>query len=223
MRSGPEAVEFESLETVVVSSLVVKGEQKVLWWIDPWGMSLSIDPSVDHSWRSSLLRKVWAEVGSVDVGSVFGWLGVRKFWVAGRTLLASNSVNEVENSTGVWAGGQVVAGVSVLALEMTEDAHRDASTYARRWASERCVSERALRLSRTANSTSSDHHALRGRPRRPKGMETASISRRLNVVVWSLPSIREVGRNGETTTPRARPSGRPQSFENYSSAAWPRG
>jgi len=31
MRSGPEAVEVESLEVAVVSSLVVKGEQKVLY------------------------------------------------------------------------------------------------------------------------------------------------------------------------------------------------
>jgi len=38
MRSGPEAVEVESLEIAVVSSFVVKGEQKVLW-------SLGISPS----------------------------------------------------------------------------------------------------------------------------------------------------------------------------------
>jgi len=44
---------------------------------------------------------MYAEVGSIDVGSVFGGLGVRKFWLAGRTLLASNYVKEVENSTGV--------------------------------------------------------------------------------------------------------------------------
>jgi len=31
MRSGPEAVEVESLKITVVSSLVVKREQKVLW------------------------------------------------------------------------------------------------------------------------------------------------------------------------------------------------
>jgi len=51
------------------------------------------------------LGEVCGEVGSVDVGSVFGRLGVRKFWVAGRTLLASNCVKEVENCT----GGQVIA------------------------------------------------------------------------------------------------------------------
>jgi len=31
MKTGPEAVEVESLEIAVVSSLVVKREQKVLW------------------------------------------------------------------------------------------------------------------------------------------------------------------------------------------------
>jgi len=31
MRSGPEAVEDESLEIAVASSLVVKGKQKMLW------------------------------------------------------------------------------------------------------------------------------------------------------------------------------------------------
>jgi len=41
------------------------------------------------------------EVGSVDVGSVFGGLGVKKIWVAGTTLFAGNCVKEVENSTGV--------------------------------------------------------------------------------------------------------------------------
>jgi len=31
MKMGPETVEVESLEIAVVSSLMVKGEQKVLW------------------------------------------------------------------------------------------------------------------------------------------------------------------------------------------------
>jgi len=62
-------------------------------------------------------------------------LGVRKFWVTRRTLLASNCVKEVENSTGFERGDrllQVAYQISVLALEMTEDALRDSSTYARR-------------------------------------------------------------------------------------------
>jgi len=126
-------------------------------------MSLSICPSkVVHEATlsttikaGSLLRELWAEVGSVDIGNVFEWLGVRKFWVVWRALLASNCVKEVENNTGIWAGRQVLqmaCQVSALALEMTEDALRNASTYARRWASERCASERALRLSRIVNS-----------------------------------------------------------------------
>jgi len=61
-------------------------------------------------------------------------LGVRKFWVAGRTLLASNSVKEVENSTGFERGDRICSGLPGLglALEMPEDALRDASAYARR-------------------------------------------------------------------------------------------
>jgi len=58
MRSGPEAVEVESLEIAVVSSLLVMGEQKVLWR--------------DES-------KHWSESRS--------FMKLRsKFWVAGRTL-----------------------------------------------------------------------------------------------------------------------------------------
>jgi len=62
-------------------------------------------------------------------------LGVRKFWVAGRNILVSKCVKEVENSTGFEREErllQVACQVSVLTLEMTEDALRDASTYARR-------------------------------------------------------------------------------------------
>jgi len=42
--------------------------------------------------------------------SVFGELGVRKFWVTGRTLLASNSVEKIENGTGFERGRQIIAG-----------------------------------------------------------------------------------------------------------------
>jgi len=74
-------------------------------------------------------------VGSADVGSIFGGLGVRKFWVAGRTLLLASCVSEVvavENGMRFEREDrllQVACQVSVLALEMTEDALRDASTY----------------------------------------------------------------------------------------------
>jgi len=60
---------------------------------------------------------------------------------------------------------QVAYQVSALTLEIIKDALRDASTYVSRWAS-----ERALCLSRTANSASSDHHDLGRRPRRLKEM-----------------------------------------------------
>jgi len=81
-------------------------------------------------------------------------------------------VKEVENSTGKPVL-QVACQISVLTLEMTEDALRDASTYERR-----CASKRALRLSHTANSASSNHHALGGRLRRLKGMEALAALRR---------------------------------------------
>jgi len=186
MRSGSEAVEVESLEMAVVSSLVVKEEQKVLWrdGSEHWSKRRSFHEVTLSTTRESgsLLREVWAEVGNVDVGSIFRRLRVRKFWIARRTLLASNCVKKVENSTGFEQGGnrllQVACEVSVLALELTEDVLRDASTYAIRWATERYASERALHLSRTADSASSDHHALGGRPRQPKGMEALAAFKR---------------------------------------------
>jgi len=119
-------------------------------------------------------------VGGVDVGSVFGGLGVRKFWVAERTLLASTTVLRLKTARGVEQGVKLLqAGcqVSALALEMTEDALCDTSMYARRWASEQRASERSLRLSHT-DSASSHHHALRRRLRRPKGMEALAAFKR---------------------------------------------
>ena len=47
---------------------------------------------------------------------------------------------------------QVACQVADLALEMTEDALREASMYLRRCDSDRCATERALRRSRTADS-----------------------------------------------------------------------
>jgi len=68
---------------------------------------------------------------------------------------------------------QVACQVSALALDMIEEALCDASTYARR-----CASERALRLSLTANSASSHNHALGGQPRRPKEIEALASFKR---------------------------------------------
>jgi len=90
---------------------------------------------------------------------------VWKSWVAGGNLVASNSIEKIENSTRIWSGGQVTAGGLLdlsLGLEMTEDVLRDSSTYARRWASEWCASERVFNLSLRAISASSHHHALGG-------------------------------------------------------------
>ena len=64
---------------------------------------------------------------------------------------------------------QVACQVADLALEMTEDALREASMYLRRYDSNRCATERALRRSRTADSASWDHQALGGTTKAAKG------------------------------------------------------
>ena len=64
---------------------------------------------------------------------------------------------------------QVVCQVADLALEMTEDALREASLYLRRCDTDRCATERALRRSRTADSASWDHQALGGTTKAAKG------------------------------------------------------
>ena len=63
---------------------------------------------------------------------------------------------------------QVAWQVADLALEMTEDALREASMYLRR-CDVRCATERALRRSRTADSASWDHQALGGTTKAAKG------------------------------------------------------
>ena len=70
----------------------------------------------------------------------------------------------------------VACQVADLALEMTEDALREASMYLRRWASDCWAMERALRCSHTADSASWDHQALGERPRRTKGIEALAAS-----------------------------------------------
>ena len=64
---------------------------------------------------------------------------------------------------------QVACQAADLALEMTEDALREASMYLRRCDSDRCATERALRRSRTADSASWDHQALGGTTKAAKG------------------------------------------------------
>ena len=80
---------------------------------------------------------------------------------------------------------QVACQVADLALEMTEDALREASMYLSRCDSDRCATERALRHSRTADSASWDHQALGERPRRPKGIEALAASSKKREKEWA--------------------------------------
>ena len=81
---------------------------------------------------------------------------------------------------------QVACQVADLALEMTEDALREASMYLRQCDSDRCATERALRRSRTADSASWDHQALGERPRRPKGIEALAASTKKRKKEWAV-------------------------------------
>ena len=80
---------------------------------------------------------------------------------------------------------QVACQVADLALEMTEDALREASMYLRRCDSDQCATERALRRSRTADFASWDHQALGERPRRPKGIEALAASTKKREKEWA--------------------------------------
>ena len=71
---------------------------------------------------------------------------------------------------------QVACQVADLAIEMTENALREASMYLRRCNSDQCATEQALRRSCTADSISWDHLALGERPMRPKGIEALAAS-----------------------------------------------
>ena len=113
-------------------------------------------------------------VGSVKRGSATG-----KRRVLGGVLFARDGIEKPEDSTRIRTGDrleQVACQVADLALEMTEDALREASMYLRRCASDWCASERALRRFRTVDSASWDHQALGERPRRPKGIEALAAS-----------------------------------------------
>ena len=80
---------------------------------------------------------------------------------------------------------QVACQVADLALEMTEDALREASMYLSRCDSDRCATERVLRRSRTADSASWDHQALGERPRRPKEIEALAASTKKREKEWA--------------------------------------
>ena len=80
---------------------------------------------------------------------------------------------------------QVACQVADLALEMTEDALREASMYLRRCDSDRCATERALRRSRTADSASWTTRLWGERPRRPKGIEALAASTKNREEEWA--------------------------------------
>ena len=84
-------------------------------------------------------------VGSVKRASAIG-----KRRVLGGVLFARDCIEKPEDSTRIRTGDrleQVAWQVADLALEMTEDALREASMYLRRCDSGRCATERALHRS----------------------------------------------------------------------------
>ena len=90
----------------------------------------------------------------------------------GRFFFARDCIERPEDSTRIRTGDrleQVACQVADLALEMTEDALREAFMYLRRCDSDRCATERAFRRSRTADSASWDHQALGGTTKAAKG------------------------------------------------------
>ena len=106
-------------------------------------------------------------VGSVKRASA---IGNRR--VLGGVFFARDGMRSLKTARGSERGDrleQVACQVADLALEMTEDALREASMYLRRCDSDRCATERALRRSRTADSASWDHQALGGTTKAAKG------------------------------------------------------
>ena len=106
-------------------------------------------------------------VGSVKRASAIG-----KRRVLGGVSFARDGIEKPKDSTRIRTGDrleQVACQVADLALEMTEDALREASMYLRRCDSDRCATKRTLRRSRTADSASWDHQALGGTTKAAKG------------------------------------------------------
>ena len=129
-------------------------------------------------------------VGSVKRGRAIG-----KRRVLGGALFAQDGIEKPEDSMRIKTGDrleQVACQVADLALEMTEDALREASMYLRWCDSDRCATERALHRSRTADSASWDHQTLGERPRRPKGIEALAAStkkRKKEQAAWWMLSV----------------------------------
>ena len=81
---------------------------------------------------------------------------------------------------------QVACQAADLALEVTEDALREASVYLRRCDSDRCATERALRRSRTADSASWGHQVLGGNDQGgQRGIEALAASTKNREEEWA--------------------------------------
>ena len=96
--------------------------------------------------------------------------GIEEFWEV--FFLPEIALRSLKTARGSERGDrleQVACQVADLALEMTEDALREASMYLRRCDSDRFATERTLRRSRTADSASWDHQALGGTTKAAKG------------------------------------------------------
>ena len=107
-------------------------------------------------------------VGSVKRASAIG----KRRVLGGVFFLPEMPLRSLKTARGSERGDrlkQLACQVADLALEMTEDALREASMYLRRCDSDRCATERALRRSRTADSASWDHQALGGTTKAAKG------------------------------------------------------
>ena len=92
--------------------------------------------------------------------------------VLGGVSFARDGIEKPKTGRGSERGDrleQVACQVADLALEMTEDALREASMYLRRCDSDRCATKRTLRRSRTADSASWDHQALGRTTKAAKG------------------------------------------------------
>ena len=107
-----------------------------------------------------------------------GWQCQEGKWQSGKEeswevfLLPEMALRSLKTARGSERGDrleQVACQVADLALEMTEDALREASMYLRRCDSDRCATKRALRRFPNCKSASWDHQGFGERPRRQRG------------------------------------------------------
>ena len=106
----------------------------------------------------------------------------------GGVFFARDCIEKPEDSTRIRTGDrleQVACQVADLALEMTEDALREASMYLRRCDSDRCATERALRRSRTADSASGTTRLWGGTTKAAKGDRGLAASTKNREEEWA--------------------------------------